>query len=488
MSMQKTTLEKILIIGLCVIALLFTEKATAQIVIGTPNLGFSQACASTSFNTYSTTFVFSPESGVAPTNQFSIEMSDANGDFASATVVFTSAAGSVTVSPATLSFSIPTTSAGEGYKIRIKSTAPVATSGRSVAFPAYYKIQDSPFTINNLVSTGAYCTGGNYLLTIDNPGSGDNDSPLNYPSLTFNWYKETSPTTSVFVAEGATLSVSQEGTYFVETNYGTCTSNSFSNRVTISEATSGEANATIASSLGNPFCPDAGLTTLSTLGGNSYQWYKDGVLIIDATNQMYQTNESGLYAVSVDLGSCTASGTIDLVSELFESSINVSENNTMETGEFLSVIVTTDAMNPTFQWFYNGSQIANETEDSYDAYDFGDYSIIISQTSGCMVSKEYEFTISEPIDPFPDVANIPNLISPNGDNINDTWVIPTQYVSGTNTEIIIMTNQGKVVFQTTDYQNNWPESQLALTSINQVFYYIIKSAQETKKGSITVIK
>ena len=225
--MHKTTILKRLIFVLCLFVLLFSEQINAQIVIGTPNLGFSQACASASFNTYSTTFVFSPESGLNASNQFIVELSDSEGSFLNPTILFTSNEGSVTVSPATLNFSIPTTTTGEGYKIRIKSTAPVATSSSSVAFAAYYKIQDSPFTINNLVSTGAYCSGGSYLLTIDNPGTGSNDSPLNYPSLTFNWYKETSPTTSVFVAEGSTLSVNQEGTYFVETNYGTCTSDSF---------------------------------------------------------------------------------------------------------------------------------------------------------------------------------------------------------------------------------------------------------------------
>src|SRR5690606_26584271 len=237
--MQKITLLKKSLFVFGVFVLFLSKQIHAQIVIGTPNLGFSQACASASFNTYNVTFVFSPGSALGASNQFKIEMSDANGSFSEPLVVFTSNEGTVTTSPATLGFSLPTSVAGEGYKLRVKSTAPVATSSNSVAFAAYYKHQDSPFTINNLVSTGAYCTGGSYLLTIDNPGSDENDSPLNYPSLTYNWYRETGPTTSVFVAEGPTLEVNQQGTYFVETNYGTCTSNSFSNRVTITEATSG---------------------------------------------------------------------------------------------------------------------------------------------------------------------------------------------------------------------------------------------------------
>ncbi|WP_417860890.1 gliding motility-associated C-terminal domain-containing protein [Winogradskyella sediminis] len=475
--------------GICFCLAIIAQRANAQVVIGAPNLGFSQACASESFNTYNATFIFSPESALDASNQFTIEMSDADGDFADPTVIHTTAAGSVTVSPATISFSIPETTAGENYRIRIKSSAPIATSSKSVPFAAYYKIQDSPFTINNLVSTGAYCSGGSYLLSIDNPGNGTNDSPLQYPSLTYKWYKETGPTTSDFVADGPTLAVNTEGTYFVRTNYGTCTSNSFSNRVTISEAVSGEANATIVSSLGNPYCPEQGLTTLSTIGGISYQWYKDGNIIPDGTSQMYLTDESGTFSVQVDLGECVASGSIDLVSELFDSSIDVPEYNEMSAEDSLWVTVTTTALNPEFIWYLNGNIIASATEASFEATEFGDYTVSITQTTGCAATVEYGFTIEEELDLFPDVEAIPNLISPNGDSINDTWIIPTAYVSGTDTEVIIMNNQGKIVLQTKDYLNNWPENDLKLTSINQVYYYIITTSDnETKKGSITVVK
>ncbi|MBA6152492.1 T9SS type B sorting domain-containing protein [Gelidibacter maritimus] len=488
--MHKTTTLKsyFFVLGIFVL-LLLSGQINAQVVIGTPNLGYTRACASDAFNSYNVTFVFSPESELSSTNQFSIEMSDATGNFSNSTVVFTSEPGAVTTSPATLNFSIPETTAGEAYRIRIKSSGPVASSSNSVAFAAYYKLQDSPFTINNLVSSGAFCSGGSYLLTIDNPGNGSNDSPLNYPSLTYKWYRETSPTTSVYVGDGSSLSVSQAGTYFVKTNYGTCTSSSFSNRVKISEATSGEADAAIVSSLGNPYCPAEGMTTLSTLGGVSYQWFKDGIAIADATNQMYQTNESGTFSVKVDLGSCTASGSIDLESTDFESAIDVDDTNIMEQGDKLWAIVTTTANNPKFEWFFNDVLISGAQGDEYEATSFGEYKVKVTQTSGCMVYVEHRFSISEALEPFPEVEHIPNLISPNGDGINDTWIIPTKYVSGTNTEVIIMTNQGKVVLQTKDYLNNWPQTSLNLNSINQVYYYvIITEDQQTKKGSITVVK
>lgn len=463
------------------------ENLSAQLVIGNPSLGFTQACASSTFNTYNVTFTFSPVSSLGPTNQFSIELSDASGSFASPTTVFTSAAGAVTASPATLAFELPQTTGGEGYKLRIKSTAPAVTSGNSATFPAYYKIQDSPFSINNLVATATFCSGGSYLLTIDNPGTGTNDSPLKYPSLTFNWYRETSPTTSVFVAAGSSLSVNVPGKYFVETNYGTCTSNSFSNRVTVTEETL-TGGSTITSSLGNPICASQGTTTLSASAGNSYQWIKDGEVISGATNQTYDTNVSGVYSVTINFGGCEETANIDLQTEQITSSIDVSDINRIETGESLIANVTTDANNPDFKWYLNDTLISGETSNTYEATEFGDYKVVVTQTTGCVISNEFLYKV-ELYEPFPDVEKIPNLISPNGDGVNDTWIIPLQYVSGTNTQVTILSSQGKVVLQTNDYQNNWPENQIDFKNINPVYYYIITTQNNTtKKGSITVVK
>ena len=459
-------------------------KAQSQIVISTPALGFTQACAGPSFNSYNATFSFSPDTLVGANNQFIIELSDPAGDFTNAETIYTSAEGAIATSPATITFAFPQTISGESYRIRIKSTAPAATSTGSVPFPAYYKIQDSPFTINNLISTAIYCAGGSYLLTIDNLGGPDNDSPLQYDSLTFNWYRETTATTSVFVASGESLSVSQPGTYFCETNYGSCSSNSYSNRVTVSESTT-NGSFEITSSLGNPYCLGDGPTTLSALNGNSYQWFLEGSAISGATNQMYQTNESGSYSVTVDLGDCSVSASINLANTGFTSSINVQDVNMLDEGQTITATVTTDAVSPQFTWYRNGTIITGQTSNSYTIGQTGNYRVIINQTSGCNASNEFTFTV---IEAFPNVPDIPNLISPNGDGINDTWIIPQVYTSGTNTLVTILDSKGKVVFETTDYLNNWPEIQIDFNKINPVYYYIIKSLNETKKGSITVIK
>ena len=161
----------------------------------------------------------------------------------------------------------------------------------------------------------------------------------------------------------------------------------------------------------------------------------------------------------------------------------------MQTGETLYVLVSTTALNPEFQWYLNDVIIPGAIEDNYDATEFGSYRIVITQTTGCGVSQEFLFEIEEEMDPFPNVAAIPNLISPNGDGINDTWIIPTEYVSGTNTEVLIMDSYGNTSLKTTDYQNDWPINELIFKSVNPVYYYVITTTNnKTKKGSITIVK
>lgn len=482
--MNKTT--PILILCFILFLLPSVNRVCAQIVINKPYFEFDKTCANSSFNNFSVSFNFTPETALSPTNQFIVELSGADGIFgANPTVIATSNPGQITTSPGTITFSIPTNTAGENYKLRIKSTGPVATSTGSNSFPAYYKPQDSPFTINNFISTATYCSGGSYTLTIDNSGTGTNDSPLKYSGLTFNWFKEPSLTP---IATGQSLTVTQPGTYYVETNYGSCTSDSYSNRVTVSEASSGN-NATITSSLGNPFCSNEGNTTLTTVAGNSYKWFKDNKLISGANGQSYTTNQAGIYNVIVSYGTCDANGTIDLKKHAVSNTINVPETNYIDTdlGEILSVTVTSTASNPEYKWYLNENIIPNENGNQYNATTTGNYKVIVTETSDCLSSEELTFVVNSLINS--DAVEIPNLISPNGDGINDTWIIPQEYTRGTETEVIIINTNGEIVLKTTDYLNNWPEDTTNFKNVNPVYYYIITTKSgKTRKGSITIIK
>ena len=110
----------------------------SQITINAPTLGFTQVCASSTFNTYNLSFSFSPVSNLGSGNVFTVELSNATGSFASPVVLTTSTA---TTSPVNIiGFQFPTNVNGTNYRIRIKSSTPATTSPMSVSFAANYAV------------------------------------------------------------------------------------------------------------------------------------------------------------------------------------------------------------------------------------------------------------------------------------------------------------------------------------------------------------
>jgi len=460
---------------------LYAQTITPQ------KLPFVKICAQSNFNKFEANFKFT---GFPALTTFSVELSDDKGSFANPIATTTISTVDVSASEKIISFAVPTTLIGsEIYKLRVKSSTGVISADFSsfdlkTSFPAYYKPYSDSFSINNQLANLTICNSASITLTVDNlTPTFTSSSPANYPNLKYNWYKNG---TLIAGSTGLSLVVNTLGIYFVEINYGACTDVNFRSQdvtVTVSSGSS----ATITSSLSNPFCPSAGVTTLTATVGNSYVWKKDNVIIPGASSQKHQTNLAGKYTVDVDFGGCKSTGTINLSVSEISSSINIPDNSTISEGGTKIVTVTTNAVSPAFSWYLNGVEISGAATNSYTATKTGDYKVTITQNSGCIITNEIPFTINSIVGS--NTINIPNLISPNNDGINDTWVIPQEYVSGIDTEVVLINSYGEVILKTNDYQNNWPENEIDFKNINPVYYYIVTTQDgNTIKGSITIVK
>jgi len=446
-------------------------------------LDFDRICAGPGGNEYNATFTYS---GFPAGTVFEVELSTNN--FVNIVKTTTISVSDPASNQKRITFAVPIDLVGsDTYSLRVSTTGfssgKFVSFGFSNSFPIYYRAHDRQYTINNFNGSAAFCAGGSFTLSIDDVATNP-DSPLQYPSLSYNWFRdngETALPTLVQGNGGKDYKVTSPGVYYVETNYGTCTSGSYSNRVTVTSAASGS-SVSIESSLGNPFCASGSGTILTATAGNSYVWKKNGTVIAGATNRTYSTNESGIYSVDVDFGGCKATGTIDLKSNGFEATIDAEDGYKLSEGETVTVTITTDATDATFEWYLNDNLIPNETTRSYVVAVKGNYKAKVSLASGCVSSKEFTFRINGESGPS---SVIPNIIKLSG--MNPYWNIPDEYKNA-NTKVMIISSNGDMVLDVVNYQGDWPQNNIDFKNVNPVYYYVIQSDTGEKKGSITVIK
>jgi gliding motility-associated-like protein len=493
--MKRTILLKLKIVLALMVSAFSQFETFAQ--PSTPTFAFTKMCAepppytfpynpaTSNFNEFTVNFSF------AGANTYTLEMSDANGSFATLTPL-TILASQTTTSPGYFTFRIPSTTAGQSYRLRVRGQTGPVVSGSTAAFPAYYQAFRESFWLNNKETIVRVCNGGSVTLAID-PATPSDPSPKGM-NLKYRWFKN-----GVQIAgeDDETLLVTSMGEYQVFIDYGSCSTfddgqveKSQKVNVIIASPT---ATFTLNSSINPPndICP-SNPTTLSTTPGYVYRWFRNDVVIPNVTTNSYVTAVTGNYKVEVDQGSC--------VPKVFTNTVQVNgfdfdvvfpalqspSINKIQEGDTFTVTVTTTAANPTFEWFNPGSSTPINTTDTFSTNTpiDGDYKLVVTQTTGCVFSKEILFRIKFGVNP----TKIPNTISPNGDDTNEAWEIPQDYLNEEH-EILIVDAFGKEVFKKKNYQNDWPQNNIEFKSVNPIFYYVIsKGGSPVKKGSITVIK
>ena len=117
---------------------------------------------------------------------------------------------------------------------------------------------------------------------------------------------------------------------------------------------------------------------------NSYQWYKDDVLIPNATSTIYNTNLEGSYNIRMTQGTCSVSTGYVVIqtspTTLTPRITSVSTSNDAScnlTSGFLST--SSSFIGGTFQWQRNGVNILGETRYYYYPTQNGTYQVIVNQ-------------------------------------------------------------------------------------------------------------
>ncbi|TPE43249.1 gliding motility-associated C-terminal domain-containing protein [Pontibacter mangrovi] len=253
----------------------------------------------------------------------------------------------------------------------------------------------------------------------------------------------------------ASITVSEGGSYEVTVTEGNCVRSGFINV---------QESSPITFSLGEDLKLCSGQTaTLSAPSGMaSYKWSTG------ATSQQLTVSEEGTYWVEVSTtAGCTSRDEVN-VSVTQEPVLDLPTEVATCYGEEVLLDATTEGA--TYSWS-NG-----KTTPSVTVTTPGVYTVNIA-LNNCTFTREVLVSSDE-------CPLIPNIITPNSDGKNDTFVV--QGVEKNTLELKIFNRWGKSIYQSDRYDNGWSAAEVP----TGVYYYQLTSSRTQKvyKGWLEVIK
>ena len=142
------------------------------------------------------------------------------------------------------------------------------------------------------------------------------------------------------------------------------------------------------------------------------------------------------------------------------------------------ITVSTSSTYDTVEW--------DETvvSSSYEISDAGNYSVYVVDANGC--SAEKTFAVKK----FDASVNLPNVITPNGDDINETWDISPVIEAYGVCSVNIYDKTGNLVYESASYDNLWSGTFGGGVLPSGVYYYSItaNNGDYSTNGSINLLK
>jgi gliding motility-associated-like protein len=198
----------------------------------------------------------------------------------------------------------------------------------------------------------------------------------------------------------------------------------------------------------------------------------DGLTFLWSTGETTQTidvTSNGIYWVTVTSGCFSDKDSITLAFETTPLPLNLGADLvTCEIGRIK--LLVTDSVGKTIQW--------NDGINSPSRYaeDFGQYWVEVSSQCGTVRDT---LTITQQV---LDVSKIPNIITPNGDELNEVFIVEPPLKGST---LYIYDRWGKLVYDSKSYQNDWNGHFL---SAGIYFWRAKGSCFNEAKGSVSIVR
>ena len=227
--------------------------------------------------------------------------------------------------------------------------------------------------------------------------------------------------------------------------------------------------------------------TLSTIPGTSWQWFRNGVLMPGSVGPELSVSKSGNYTVRVVFQSGLAvvsDPAVVVVNTALVGNLISDRGTTISLGETTTLIASGGL---SYFWEEEDGIVSGSHTDSLVVRPSKNttYKVVISNGSGCNVVKTIDITVKDDYKTL--LAN--NIITPNGDGVNDVWIVQNIDLYPNN-EVVIFDRAGRVVFKQFDYKNTWDGTfnGVALPEDTYYFALYINSGKGKLTGFISIVR
>jgi gliding motility-associated-like protein len=227
------------------------------------------------------------------------------------------------------------------------------------------------------------------------------------------------------------------------------------------------------------FCTGDSLKLAVEAGAYNYLW-----------NSTFTTKEitvktPGKYVVVVtDQGTaCKAKDSV-VVQSFAAPVLNAGVDTTLSLGSSITLHPTSSTAITSWTWFpgtgLNNSMIQDPIATPVVTTT---YNLVAIDINGCLAVDSVIVTVLNDFNVI-----ISNMMTPNGDGYNDTWIIQN-IENYPHTKVTVVTRQGQEVYSSDSYNNKWDGTQDGNKLADGTYYYVIQFEGSTKvyKGAITIL-
>ena len=216
-------------------------------------------------------------------------------------------------------------------------------------------------------------------------------------------------------------------------------------------------NPTVSISGNTSVCVDDETTLEANSGFVAYQWS-------NGSSELATTLGVGTHIVTVtDSVGCIASSEITVVSSSPSAGISLNSDVITTENQLSLQSASTAGLYPinSWNWSFGDGSTSNIENPSHIYSEVGNYivTLVVTDELGCTDTTFIGIEVLGPI-------VIPNVVTPNDDNVNDQFIIQNLDIT-LPSKLIVLNRWGNIVYEIDNYQNDWSPIDL----IDGVYFY-----------------